>query len=87
MRVPLLNFVGGPGVPLLNFGGCPGLPILNFEGVPGSWSHFYTMPFSFGLTGDNFLDEKMNRYFLDLILGKRDRNCCTMKNHRCINFL
>ena len=33
MKVPLLNFVGGPGVPLLNF-----------RGVPGSWSHFYTMP-------------------------------------------
>ena len=57
MKVPLLNFVGGPGVPLLNFEGGPGVPLLNFRGVPGptfklwgesgvpgSWSHFYTMP-------------------------------------------
>ena len=46
MKVPLLNFVGGPGVPLLNFEGGPGvpllnfmgshIPLLNFEGVPGS---------------------------------------------------
>ena len=51
MRVPLLNFEGGPGVLLLNFEGGPGVPLLNFEGgpgsqgpeVPGSWSHFYTM--------------------------------------------
>ena len=33
--VPVLNFVGGPGVPLLNFEG-PGVPLLNFRGVPGS---------------------------------------------------
>ena len=51
MKVPLLNFVGGPGVPLLNFEGGPGVPLLNVEGgsgsrVPGSWSHFYTMPAS-----------------------------------------
>ena len=32
MKVPLLNFVGGPGVPLLNFEGGPGVPLLNFEG-------------------------------------------------------
>ena len=48
MRVPLLNFEGGPGVLLLNFEGGPGVPLLNFEGgprfrvprslVPGSWS-------------------------------------------------
>ena len=59
MRVPLLNFEGGPVVPLLNYGGGPGaplldfrgsqVPLLNFEGVPGprvprSWSHFYIMP-------------------------------------------
>ena len=31
MRVPLLNFEGGPGVPLLNFKGGPG-------------PNFYTMP-------------------------------------------
>ena len=36
MRVPLLNFEGGPGVPLLNFRGVPG-PILNFEGRLGCW--------------------------------------------------
>ena len=39
MKVPLLNFKGGPGTPLLNFGGGPGVPLLNFEGgsqVPGS---------------------------------------------------
>ena len=35
MKVPLLNFVGGPGVPLLNFEGGPGVPLLNFEGGPG----------------------------------------------------
>ena len=54
MRVPLLNFEGGPVVPLLNYGGGPGaplldfrgsqVPLLNFEGVPRSWSHFYIMP-------------------------------------------
>ena len=37
MKVPLLNFVGGPGVPLLNFERSPGVPLLNFEGGPGSW--------------------------------------------------
>ena len=35
MRVPLLNFVGGPGVLLLNFETGPGLPLLNFRGVAG----------------------------------------------------
>ena len=45
MKVPLLNFVGGPGVPILNFEGGPvvallnlgesRVPFLNFEGVPG----------------------------------------------------
>ena len=52
--VPLLNFEGSPGVPLLNFERGPGVPLLNFEGgprvprsrIPGSWSHFYTMPYS-----------------------------------------
>ena len=42
MRVPLLNFEGGPGVPLLNFEWGPGVPLLNFEVSPvsqgpGSW--------------------------------------------------
>ena len=36
MRVPLLNFEGGPGVLLLNFEGGPGVPLLNFEKGPGS---------------------------------------------------
>ena len=59
MKVPLLNFVGSPGVPLLHFEGGPVVPLLNFRGVPGptfkrwggshvpgpgSRSHFYTMP-------------------------------------------
>ena len=35
MRVPLLNFEGGPGVLLLNFEGGPGVPLLNFEGGSG----------------------------------------------------
>ena len=35
MRVPLLNFEGGPGVLLLNFEGGPGVPLLNFRGVLG----------------------------------------------------
>ena len=35
MKVPLLNFVGGPGVSLLNFEGGPEVPLLNFRGVPG----------------------------------------------------
>ena len=35
MRVPLLNFEGGPGLPLLKFRGFPG-PTLNFEGGSGS---------------------------------------------------
>ena len=66
MKVPLLNFEGGPGVPLLSFERGPKVPLLNFTGggswvpllnfeeeswvprsrVLGSWSHFYTMPFS-----------------------------------------
>ena len=33
MKVPLLNFVGGPGVPHLNFERGPGVPLLNFRGV------------------------------------------------------
>ena len=36
MRVPLLNFEGGPGVLLLNFEGGPGVSLLNFEEGPGS---------------------------------------------------
>ena len=36
MKVPLLNFVGGPGVPLLNFEEGPGVPLLNIQGDPGS---------------------------------------------------
>ena len=36
MKVPLLNFVEGPGIPLLNFEGDPGVPLLNFRGVPES---------------------------------------------------
>ena len=35
MKVPLLNFVGGPEVPVLNSEGGPGVPLLNFSGVPG----------------------------------------------------
>ena len=35
MKVPLLNFIGGPGTPLLNFEGGPGVPLLNFRGLPG----------------------------------------------------
>ena len=35
MRVPLLNFEGGPGVPLLNFEGALVVPLLDFRGVPG----------------------------------------------------
>ena len=34
MRVPLLNFEGGPGVLLLNFKGGPGVALLNFRRVP-----------------------------------------------------
>ena len=29
MKVPLLNFVGGPGILLLNFEGGPGVPLLH----------------------------------------------------------
>ena len=36
MKVPLLNFVGGPGTPLLNLEAGPGTPLLNFERGPGS---------------------------------------------------
>ena len=32
-RVPLLNFVGGPGISLLNFERGPGVPLLNFRRV------------------------------------------------------
>ena len=35
MKVPLLNFVGGPGVPLLNIEDGPGVPLINFREVPG----------------------------------------------------
>ena len=34
MKVPLLNFEGGPGISLLNFEGGPGVPLLNFERGP-----------------------------------------------------
>ena len=34
-RVPLLNFVGSPGVPLLNFEVGPGVPLLSFRRIPG----------------------------------------------------
>ena len=40
MEVPLLNFVGGPGVSLLNFVGDPGVPLLNFRGIPGPFLNF-----------------------------------------------
>ena len=49
------------------------------------------LEFSCGQAVDNvrgrklFLDE-MNRYYLDLILGKRDKNCCTKDNLRCMNY-
>ena len=36
MRVPLLNFEGGPGIPLLNFEGGPGptfTPCQNFDPI------------------------------------------------------
>ena len=38
MKVPLLNFAGGPRIPLLTFEGGPGVLLLNFRGVtdPGS---------------------------------------------------
>ena len=36
MRVPLLNFEGGPGVLLLNFEEGSGVPLLNFKGGPRS---------------------------------------------------
>ena len=35
MKVPLLNFEGGPGILLLNLEGGPGVPLLNFRGLPG----------------------------------------------------
>ena len=34
IKVPLLNFVRGPGVPLLNFEGGPRVQLLNFREVP-----------------------------------------------------
>ena len=37
MKVPLLNFVGGPGVSFLNFEGGPGVPLLT---LGGPRSHF-----------------------------------------------
>ena len=37
MRVPLLNFEGGPEVPLLNFEEGPWAPLLNFEWDLRSW--------------------------------------------------
>ena len=33
MRVPLLNFEGGPGVLLMNFEGGPAVPLLTFSEV------------------------------------------------------
>ena len=51
MRVPPLNFEGGPEILLLNFEGRPGVPLLRFRGegggesrIPMAWSHYYTMP-------------------------------------------
>ena len=49
MKVPLLNFVGGPGVPLLNFEGGPGVSLLNFRGVRGPLLNFEGVPGSRGL--------------------------------------
>ena len=34
MKVPLLNFVGDPGITVLSFEGGPRVPFLNFRGVP-----------------------------------------------------
>ena len=46
--------------------------------------------FSCGQRVDNFggrklFTDEMNRYCLNLILGRRDRSCCTKENPRCIN--
>ena len=57
MRVPLLNFEGGPGVLLLNFDGGPGVPFLNFEG--GHGSHFYTMPFRRTFAAPTFIKKEI----------------------------
>ena len=40
MKVPLLNFIGGPGVPLWNFEGGPGVRLLNFRGLPSPILNF-----------------------------------------------
>ena len=73
MKVPLLNYVGGPGVPLLNFEGGLGVPLLNFGGprvarsrVPGSWSHFYTMP---SFMTKNVIIQKPVHWFAEQING------------------
>ena len=44
MKVPLLNFVGDPGVPLLNFEVDPRVPHLHFRGVPGLGSQSLEVP-------------------------------------------
>ena len=43
-RTSLLNFEGGPGVLLLNIKGGPGVPLLNSEGVPGPGSVSLEVP-------------------------------------------
>ena len=49
MKVPLLNFAGGPGAPLLNFEGGPGVPLLNFREVLVPFLHHAV----FNLSGSN----------------------------------
>ena len=44
MRVPLLNFEGGPGFLLTIFEGDLGVPLLNFKGGPGFRVPLFEVP-------------------------------------------
>ena len=84
MKVPLLNFEGGPGVPLLNFRGVSGATFELLRGsrvprsqVPESWSHFYTMPLCWRL----FSSQNIARFLRAHIL----KNICESCFWKCVH--
>ena len=82
MKVPLLNFEGGPGVPLLNFEGGSRVPVPRVprSRVLVSWSHFYTMPLFCYIFGEGAENQQLMRCFIqDLRLDFQlflDLFCC-----------
>ena len=85
MKVPLLNFEGGPGVPLLNFRGVPG-PTLNFEGspgsrVPGSWDPGPTFTLCCGRVGGGPGATQLSQEFFNA----EKINNCKIRNFSGLN--